>query len=59
MLVDETRERAEQLSKRFFAPDTGQRLGSPVHVVNPALRIGRQQAFAERIERELRAARQQ
>jgi hypothetical protein len=59
MLVHEADHRAERLSDRVFAANAGERLGRWIEVIDEAVRVGRQQSLAERVERELRARGQQ
>jgi hypothetical protein len=55
VLVDEADHRAERLAGGLLAPHARERFGRLVHVVDEPVRIGRQDALAERLERELRA----
>ena len=57
VFVDESDQRAKRPPDRILAADSGQEFGRTVNVVDDPMGIRRQQAFAERIERELRTLR--
>ena len=53
VLVDEADHRAEGLADRLLAAHAGQRLRGLVQVFDDAVRVGRHDALAERVERQL------